>query len=151
MWLDTTNLRSEVAKKLGKRRDGPFSIIQVVSPVAYKLKLPKRMGRLHKVFHVKHLSEVKEDPNQPIKYAEPGPLYEEDGEQYFEPEALLNKRTVRGQLQYRVQWKGHPNWHNSWEAADSLKKTIPEMIVAYDLLHQHKTSKTGRRRRKSNS
>ena len=80
---------------------------------------------------MQHLHPVEEDPVNPIKYTKPGPLYHKDGKQYFEPEALINQKTVRGQLQFRVKWKGYPSWRNSWESADSLQTTVPETIQQF--------------------
>lgn len=53
--LSTTNLQlpSTMSKKLVAKYIGPFTVEKVVSPVAYKLKLPKSL-RIHPVFHVTH-------------------------------------------------------------------------------------------------
>ncbi len=51
VFLKTTHLKSvRPSKKLSEKYLGPFNIIQVVNPVAYKLQLPATM-RIHPVFH----------------------------------------------------------------------------------------------------
>src|SRR6202171_124027 len=49
------SLKSGITHKLSARFTGPFKIIQVVSPVAYKLELPDcwiHRKRIHPFFHV---------------------------------------------------------------------------------------------------
>ena len=50
VWLDVRNLHLKTTCKLTPRRLGPFEIIEEISPVVYKLKLPV-MWRIHNVFH----------------------------------------------------------------------------------------------------
>jgi hypothetical protein len=54
VWLSTNNLHryGERCKKLLPKYMGPFEIIQRIGTVAYKLRLPTAMSRLHPVFHV---------------------------------------------------------------------------------------------------
>jgi hypothetical protein len=54
VWLSTKNLHKygERCKKLLPKYMGPFEISQRVGNVAYKLRLPPAMSRLHPVFHV---------------------------------------------------------------------------------------------------
>ena len=50
VWLDTRNLTTRrPAKKLSNKNEGPFEIIQVVSPHAYRLRLPDTW-KCHDVF-----------------------------------------------------------------------------------------------------
>nr|GEU50992.1 reverse transcriptase domain-containing protein [Tanacetum cinerariifolium] len=41
--------------KLNPRFVGPFKVIERVRPIAYKLKLPKELSRVHNTFHVSNL------------------------------------------------------------------------------------------------
>ena len=51
VWLEASNLKLPYhTPKLAPRRQGPFHIIKVISPVAYQLALPLSWG-IHDVFH----------------------------------------------------------------------------------------------------
>ena len=41
--------------KLAPRYVGPFEILEVVNPLAYKIALPPALARMHDVFHVSYL------------------------------------------------------------------------------------------------
>ena len=132
VWLETSRLRPEVARKLAKKREGPCPIIEKISSVTYKLKLPKRLSKVYPVFHVSALSPVREDPARPIKQKDPGPLFELKGEKFYEPESIVKKRKFRGAIQYRVHWKDYPDYENSWEPASKLSRDCPELIEEYE-------------------
>ena len=60
VWLEGRNLKLRYpSKKLAPRREGPFEIVQVISPMAYKLQLPPTW-KIHDVFHASLLSSYKE-------------------------------------------------------------------------------------------
>ena len=57
-WLSTKNLPlCAGTRKLAALFAGPFKIIKVISPVAFKLALPSEW-RIHDVFHVSQLKAV---------------------------------------------------------------------------------------------
>ena len=108
--LSTQNLhlKEGQAKKLPRRFVGPFEVLEVVSPVAYKLKLPRRM-KIHPVFHVSLLKEVKEDPRRPVELTQPGPLYVlQDGGEIYEAQEIVGKKQFKGTTKYKVKWKDWP-------------------------------------------
>ena len=117
-------------RKLLPRFIGPFPIVQVISPVAYKLKLPKNM-KVHDVFHVSLLKEYKKDGNvQP-----PPPPDVIDGELEYEVEKVLahRDRKLRGKKtkrEYLVKWLGYEDIHNTWEPEEYL-------VHARDTLQQY--------------
>ena len=47
--------------KLTPRYTGPFEVIKVVGKVAYQLRLPAQLSRLHDVFHVSMLRKCQSD------------------------------------------------------------------------------------------
>ena len=60
VWLEATNLKLPYhTPKLAPRRQGPFRVSKVISPVAYQLALPLSWG-IHDVFHVSLLLPYKE-------------------------------------------------------------------------------------------
>jgi hypothetical protein len=53
--LSTKNIKLKSpngSRKLLPRWIGPFTVTQIINPVAYKLELPPTMARIHNVFHV---------------------------------------------------------------------------------------------------
>ena len=56
VWLEGCNLHlNQPTPKLAPKRHGPFKVVQVMSPVNYRLELPTQWS-IHPVFHVPHQS-----------------------------------------------------------------------------------------------
>jgi len=121
VWLEATNLKLPYhTPKLAPRRQGPFHINKVISPVAYQLALPLSWG-IHNIFHASLLLPYKESATHGPNYTQPPPDLIEDEEEY-EVEAIINHRLYgcRRQLQYLIKWKGYPSSDNTWEAAEDV-------------------------------
>jgi len=130
--------------KLAPRRQGPFRISKVVSPVAYQLALPLSWG-IHNVFHASLLLPYKETAAHGPNFTRPPPDLIE-GEEEYEVEAIINHRHHgrRHQLQYLIKWKGYPSADNTWEAAEDVH--ADELVKDYHRRHPLKSfkSRTGR-------
>ena len=149
--LGKTHLKTTV-EKLQEKFIGPYEILEKRSRYTYKLKLPKKMGRLHPVFHVsllwkeiERLPELVVEPQQPpanlqgqggdppnpqpevaglppIPDAAPthdaagGHLINDEGEQLFEIEKVVDRKRVgrARSYQYLVKWVSYPDTENSW-------------------------------------
>ena len=62
VWIEGRNLKLYYSsKKLASKREGPFEIIQVISPVAYKLRLPSTW-KIYDIFHASLLLSYRETP-----------------------------------------------------------------------------------------
>jgi len=60
VWLEASHLKLPYhTPKLAPRRQGPFRISKIISPVAYQLTLPLSWG-IHNVFHASLLLPYKE-------------------------------------------------------------------------------------------
>ena len=125
--LSTAHLRNEErAPKLAPKFIGPFLIQRVVSAVAYELKLPASMFRVHPVFHVSKLKPYRDGsarfptrrqlPTRPSASVLP-----DTNEEAWEVERVVGKRVVRGSVQYLVLWKGYPEWERTWEPEHNLR------------------------------
>jgi len=109
-------------RKLQPKYIGPFPIISIISPTAYKLALPHTF-QVHPVFHISllkphnstptHLATRTQPPPPPLPVpTSPTPEYE--------VECILDKRTFHRQTQYLVLWKGYPRHDATWEPLRNL-------------------------------
>src|ERR1700761_3944047 len=121
VWLEGHHLRTnQPTAKLAPRRHGPFKVIQVMSPVNYRLELPTQWS-IHPVFHTDLLTPYRETPTHGRNYQRPPPDLV-DGEEEYEIEKVLDQRHFgrRRKLQYLVKWKGYPDSENQWVDATDV-------------------------------
>lgn len=93
---------------LGRKFDGPFTIIEWIGKVAYKLKFPAHL-RVHNVFHVNQLRlyhQNKEDNNRNIPTR--GPVFVKDRLGLEVEEVIVAKERGFGNRRWRVlvHWQG---------------------------------------------
>ena len=73
VWLEGRNLcLSQPMPKLVPRRHGPFKVVQVMSPVNYRLELPTQWS-IHPVFHIDLLMPYRETIMHGANYLRPPP------------------------------------------------------------------------------
>jgi hypothetical protein len=129
VWLDSRNIKtSRPTKKLDDKWFGPFPIVKVISDNAYKLKLTPAFAKVHPVFHITLLRKANEDQiKERPSPVHPEPEIDEEGEEAFEVEDILDSRLYRHKLEYLIKWKGYgPEW-NLWvpeEDAQGARKII---------------------------
>lgn len=124
--FSTEGDRSLQSKKLQNRFLGPFTIIDKINEVAFRLKLPTGV-RLHDVFHVSLLRPYL-NPTEafPDRTCPPPPRILADGDFAYEIQDILDKRVRKrnGKTanQYLVLWKGYPRSDATWEFESSLRE-----------------------------
>ena len=130
VWLKGVNLAiSHPAKKFKPRRYGPFTIMRVISDVAYRLALPLHW-KIHDVFHTSLLTPYHKTRTHGPNLLKPPPDVI-DGEPEWEVEEIIGIRTFgrRREKQYRVKWKGYNAAHDSWEPASNVH--APDLIEKF--------------------
>ncbi|KAL0177702.1 hypothetical protein M9458_026596, partial [Cirrhinus mrigala] len=123
VWLSTRDIRLRLpSKKLSPRFFGPFTILEQVNPVTFKLQLPPHY-KIHPTFHVSPLKPCY-DPLLPS--TEPGheeelppPMVLEEGSIYSVKEILRSRRRG-GRLEYLVDWEGFGPKERSWVPRDDI-------------------------------
>jgi hypothetical protein len=129
-FLSTVNLKlaSSISSKFKRRFIGPFKVLQVVSPVAYKLQLPSNL-KIHPVFHVSLLKPASFDPiNPPPPVQDPVVV---QGEDEYEVAEILNRRG-KGRLErFLVRWKNFGPEHDTWEPRSHLVH-CPDLLADFE-------------------
>jgi hypothetical protein len=120
VYLDRRNIKtSRPSRKLDDKKLGPFKIIQVINPVAFKLALPSSM-KVHPVFHSSLLEPKAEDTFPTQQQAPPMPIVVE-GNQEFVVRAILDSRVIRGVRRFLVDWEGYSPDDRTWEPESNLR------------------------------
>jgi Chromo (CHRromatin Organisation MOdifier) domain len=130
VWLEGTNLKtSHPTKKFAPKCYGPFPIMDVVSPVVYRLTLPPSW-KIHNVSHVSLLMPYKEMEEHGLNFAElPPELIEEQEEYEVEQVLALRLYGCWKKLQYLICWKGYSHAHDSWVSANDVH--APDLVQAF--------------------
>jgi len=87
VWLSGKNLFLSYNKKITMKREGPFEILEVLSPVNYRLRLPEQWN-LYDTFHASLLTPYKENEVHGPNYTRPPPDLV-DGEEEWEIEHII--------------------------------------------------------------
>jgi hypothetical protein len=122
--LDASNLtfRNQPSLKFRDRWVGPLDVVEVISPVAYKLKLPEEM-ECHPVFHLSKLAPWLTDQAHP-EHLQSSRRFAVRGESNkgFVVENIVDaaigthpSRKNGNVLLFRVKWEGYPMEENTWE------------------------------------
>lgn len=129
VYLLTKNLRTRrPTKKLDKVKVGPFFISKQISPVNFRLELPKD-AKIHPVFHISLLEPA--DAGTPVQKDF---HYQADGNDEWEVESIIQHRKRNNNDEYLVKWLGYPDSENTWEPVTNLTN-------CQQLLSQHRRRK----------
>ena len=129
VWLSAVGITLDVhryrqCQKLTPVYYGPYKIVEVISPVSYRLKLPSTL-KIHDVFHVQRLKSAS-DKEFKGRRRRPAPALPDN---VYEVEAIMNDRVRYGKTQYLVKWKGYSMDHWTWEPEANLK--CPRLLRQY--------------------
>ena len=103
--------------KLSPRFIGPYEVVSKVGPIAYKLKLPLELSRIHDTFHVSMLRKYIPDPSHvlrelPVQLME-NLTYEEIPVQIVDRKKQVLRNKVIPLV--KVLWKNHEREAATWE------------------------------------
>ena len=127
--------------KFAEKYLGPFTVLEKIGSLSYKIQLPDYLRRIHPVFHVSQLEPSYPNPI-PNRTQTPPPPIEVEGEvEYLVAEVLdskLDRRFKRCPLRYFVRWSGYEGTDEefSWVAADDIH--ADELIPAFHLRYPDK-------------
>ena len=91
--------------KLMQRKIGPFKIMEVISLMAYRLRLPDTY-KGHNILNIQHLTKYHRSPDESHpRLANPRDVLLSLEE--YEVERIVEEKRKNGRLYYRIQWKGY--------------------------------------------
>ncbi|GJR13378.1 hypothetical protein Tco_0796030, partial [Tanacetum coccineum] len=128
--------------KLAPRYLGPFEILERIGPVAYRLRLPKELSKVHDTFHVSNLNKCLADANLHVPLDE----IKMDKTLHFvkEPVKIMDRevKTLKHSkipiVKVRGNSKDGPEF--TWECEDHMKASHGsfDVIVRMDWLSKRK-------------
>ncbi|GKB28839.1 hypothetical protein Tco_0868240 [Tanacetum coccineum] len=117
--------------KLAPRYVGPFEILQRIGPVAYRLRLPEELSRVHDTFHVSYLKKFLVDaslhvPLDEIKVDKTLCFVEEPIEIMDREVKSLKRSRI---FLVKVHWNSKRGPEFTWEREDHMKSKYPQLFV----------------------
>ena len=129
--LSTKDLKWQIkgrrSEKLTEHFVGLYKVKGIISSNAIELELSKSI-RIHSVVNVSRVWLYKPQVEGQKKIP-PKPVIIE-GEEEFEVEKFLNKRTVRGKKKFLVRWKGYMAEEDTWENRENLEN-VKELVKEF--------------------
>jgi hypothetical protein len=124
--------RFGVKGKLAPRYIGPFEILEICGPVAYRLQLPFQLAAVHNIFHVSQLWKCVKVPTEII---DPQTIEIEADLTYTEhpirvldtKERSTRRETIR---MFKIQWNHHTEEEATWETESYLQHNFPDFFQA---------------------
>ncbi|KAI3790531.1 hypothetical protein L2E82_03636 [Cichorium intybus] len=116
--------------KLNPRYIGPFEILERIGPVAYKLKLPQQLSKVHDTFHVCNLKKCLSDESLVIPLDE---IQVNTKLHFIEEPVEIMDREIKSLKQSRipivkVRWNSRRGPEFTWEREDQMKLKYPQLF-----------------------
>nr|GEW32600.1 putative reverse transcriptase domain-containing protein [Tanacetum cinerariifolium] len=112
--------------KLSPRYVGPFDIVERISPVAYRLRLPQELVGVHDTFHVSNLKKCLADVNLHVPLDE----VKVDDKLHFvkEPIEILDRGVKKLKRRWipivKFRWNSRRGPEFTWEPEDEMKRKV---------------------------
>nr|GEX99602.1 putative reverse transcriptase domain-containing protein [Tanacetum cinerariifolium] len=117
--------------KLNPRYIGPFQVLSKVGDVAYSLKLPQQLSRVHNTFHMSNLKKCLSDESLVIPLEG---LHVDDKLQFIEEPVEIMDREIK-RLKgspipiIKVRWNSKRGPEFTWEREDQFKQKYPHLFT----------------------
>ena len=116
--------------KLSPRFIGPYEVDERVGPVAYRLRLPPELAKIHDVFHVSMLRRYRSDPSHvmPVEEIElrPDLSYEEEPMKVLDTSSkVLRGKTIE---LVKVLWRHRGVEEATWESKSDMLEQFPHLF-----------------------
>ncbi|XP_028102785.1 uncharacterized protein LOC114302024 [Camellia sinensis] len=109
---------------------GPFEILEMIGPVAYRLALPPELSNVHNVFHVSMLRRFLRDPEHVVDYEDLE--VQEDLSYEKQPVQILDRRdqVLRNKTisLVKVLWRNHRIEKATWETESQMRAKYPHLF-----------------------
>jgi hypothetical protein len=124
--------RFGVKGKLAPRYIGPFEIIEVCGPIAYRLQLPPQLAVIHDIFHVSQLRKCIKIPTEIIdsqsSEIQPDLSYIEHPIKVLDTKERSTRReTIR---MFKIQWDHHTEEEATWATESYPQRNFPDFLQA---------------------
>jgi hypothetical protein len=120
--------RFGVKGKLAPCYIGPYEVIEVCGPVAYRIQLPERFSVVHNVFHVTQLKKGMHVPENEV-ITEANAWIEPDFSLIEHPLRVLDRKTRRQIVRmYNIQWSHQTEEEATWETEEYLNTKYPGFL-----------------------
>ena len=101
-----------------------------MGPIAYKLKLPLELSRIHDTFHLSMLRKCIPDPSHVLRelpvQLKKNLTYEETPVQIVDrKEQVLRSKVI---LLVKVLWKNHEREAATWEPETQMRRQYPQLF-----------------------
>jgi len=111
---------------------GPYKIKKILPNDNIEIDLPTSM-RIHPIFHISKVKLYKEPRSfDPERVSQPPPpTIDDEGEEQFEVEEILDTKLHYGKRKWLVRWKGYGDEENTWldhVQMENAKETIQEFV-----------------------
>jgi hypothetical protein len=118
--------------KLAPRYVGPFEILKICGPVAYKIRLPSQLAAIHDVFHIFQLKKCIKVPTKIVETRaieiEPDLSYTEQPIQILDTKERVTRR--KKIKMYKILWDHHTEEEATWETESYLQRNFPNFLQA---------------------
>jgi len=119
--VDRRNLQVKAGnnRSLTNKWTGPYEVIETIGTHAYRLEVPK-VTRCHNVVHTTLLKLFRRrDDHQDMD--------EDEDNEIYEVETILNSRKYAGVVKYRIRWKGYDKLGDTWEEFQRLDNYLEKL------------------------